>query len=125
MPKPVILSLDDDPSVLNSVERTCARTTGSDYRILSINAGQSGFGLFEEDGTAQRTSRCFWLTRMPEMSGVNFFERSHPDVSAGQRVLLTAYADTQAAIDSITKSRLDYYLMKPWHPPEERLYHIG
>jgi thioredoxin reductase (NADPH) len=125
MAKPVIFSIDDDPSVLNSVERDLRTRYGQDYRILSLNQGRAGLDYLQK--LQQRNERvALFLVdhRMPEMNGVEFLEEAIRIYPQAKRVLLTAYADTQAAIDSINEVGLNYYLMKPWHPPEERLYPV-
>ena len=123
MPKPVIFTIDDDSSVLNSVERDLRAHYGQDYRILPINSGKVALDYLKKLEQRNETVALFLVDqRMPEMNGVEFLMeaiKAHPQA---KRVLLTAYADTQAAIDSINEVRLDYYLMKPWHPPEEKLY---
>jgi len=125
MAKPVIFSLDDDPSVLNSVERDLRARYGKEYRILSINAGRAGLEYLKKMEQRNETVALFLVDqRMPEMNGTEFLEEAIKTFPQAKRVLLTAYADTQAAIDSINDIRLDYYLMKPWHPPEERLYPV-
>lgn len=125
MPKPVIFTVDDDSSVLNSVERDLRAHYGQDYRILPINSGQAALDYLQRLQQRNETVALFLVDqRMPEMNGVEFLEQAIKAYPQAKRVLLTAYADTQAAIDSINEVRLDYYLMKPWHPPEERLYPI-
>jgi len=123
MPKPVIFTIDDDPSVLNSVERDLRAHYGMDYRILPINSGKAALEYLKKLEQRNETVALFLVDqRMPEMSGVEFLSEAIKTYPQAKRVLLTAYADTQAAIDSINEIRLDYYLMKPWHPPEEKLY---
>jgi len=125
MPKPVIFTIDDDTSVLNSVERDLRAHYGQDYRILPINSGKTALDYLKKLQQRNETVALFLVDqRMPEMSGVEFLEEAIRVYPQAKRVLLTAYADTQAAIDSINEVGLDYYLMKPWHPPEERLYPI-
>jgi thioredoxin reductase (NADPH) len=125
MAKPVIFSIDDDPSVLNSVERDLRSRYGADYRILSINQGKAALDYMKKMEQRSETVALFLVDqRMPEMSGTEFLAEALRTFPQAKRVLLTAYADTQAAIDSINEVRLDYYLIKPWHPPEERLYPI-
>ena len=125
MPKPVIFSIDDDPSVLNSVERDLRARYGKDYRILSIDSGSAALEYLQKLEQRNETVALFLVDqRMPGMSGTEFLEETLQTHPQAKRVLLTAYADTQAAIDSINEVGLDYYLMKPWHPPEERLYPI-
>lgn len=125
MPKPVILTIDDDASVLSSIERDLRAHYGQDYRILPIDSGQAALDYLKKLQQRNETVALFLVDqRMPEMSGVEFFEGAIQIYPQAKRVLLTAYADTQAAIDSINQVGLNYYLMKPWHPPEERLYPI-
>jgi thioredoxin reductase (NADPH) len=125
MPKPVIFAIDDDSSVLNSVERDLRAHYGQDYRILPIDSGTAALDYLKKLGQRNETVALFLVDqRMPEMNGVEFLEQAIKVYPQAKRVLLTAYADTQAAIDSINEVRLDYYLMKPWHPPQERLYPI-
>src|SRR4030095_7983019 len=125
MPKPVIFTIDDDSSVLNSVERDLRAHYGQDYRILPIDSGGAALDYLKKLQQRNDTVALFLVDhRMPTMNGVEFLEQAIKAYPQAKRVLLTAYADTQAAIDSINEVRLDYYLMKPWHPPEERLYPI-
>jgi len=125
MPKPVILSLDDDPSVLNSIERDLRAHYGQDYRILPINDGKTALEYLTKMKQRNETVALFLVDqRMPVMSGTEFLEEALKLCPQAKRVLLTAYSDTQAAIDSINAIGLDYYLMKPWHPPEEKLYPV-
>ena len=125
MAKPVIFSLDDDSSVLKSVERDLRAHYGQDYRILPINAGKIALSYLKKLEQRNETVALFLVDqRMPEMSGTEFLEEAIKIFPQAKRVLLTAYADTEAAIDSINTIQLDYYLMKPWHPPEERLYPV-
>ena len=125
MPKPVIFAIDDDPSVLNSVERDLRTQYGQEYRILPINSGKAALEYLKKLEQRNETVALFLVDqRMPEMNGVEFLSEAIKSYPQAKRVLLTAYADTQAAIDSINEIRLDYYLMKPWHPPEERLYPV-
>src|ERR1051325_914270 len=125
MPKPVIFTIDDDASVLNSVERDLRAHYGQDYRVLPINSGQTALDYLQRLQQRNETVALFLVDqRMPEMNGVEFLEQAIKAYPQAKRVLLTAYADTQAAIDSINEVGLDYYLMKPWHPPEERLYPV-
>jgi thioredoxin reductase (NADPH) len=125
MPKPVIFTIDDDASVLNSVERDLRAHYGQEYRILPIDSGQAALDYLQRLQQRNETVALFLVDqRMPEMNGVEFLEQAIKAYPQAKRVLLTAYADTQAAIDSINEVGLDYYLMKPWHPPQERLYPI-
>jgi len=125
MAKPVIFTIDDDPSVLSSVERDLRSRYGPDYRIIPINQGRAALDYLKKLEQRSETVALFLVDqRMPEISGVEFLMEAIRIYPQAKRVLLTAYADTQAAIDSINAVGLDYYLLKPWHPPEERLYPI-
>jgi len=125
MAKPVIFSIDDDPSVLNSIERDLRSHYGQDYRILPINSGRGALDYLKKLEQRNETVALFLVDqRMPEMSGTEFLQEALQMYPQAKRVLLTAYADTQAAIESINEVGLDYYLMKPWHPPEEKLYPV-
>jgi thioredoxin reductase (NADPH) len=125
MPKPVILSLDDDPSVLSSIERDLRARYGQDYRILPLDRGGVALEYLNAMKQRNETIALFLVDqRMPNVSGTEFLAEAIKLYPQAKRVLLTAYADTQAAISSINDVGLDYYLMKPWHPPEERLYPI-
>lgn len=125
MSKPVILSVDDDPEVLGAIERDLRSHYKRDFRI--VKAGSAREGLTAARQLKQRgTPVAMFLVdqRMPEMSGTELLAeviKLYPD---SQKVLLTAYADTEAAIVSINEIGLDHYLMKPWDPPDEKLYPV-
>jgi thioredoxin reductase (NADPH) len=125
MPKPVIFTVDDDPVVLKAVERDLRQRYSQDYRILSINSASSALTALRQL-QARSESVALFLTdqRMPQMSGTQFLEDAMLIFPEAKKVLLTAYADTEAAILSINRINLDYYLMKPWDPPEEHLYPV-
>lgn len=125
MSKPVLLSVDDDPEVLRAVERDLRRQYAREFRVLTASSGADALELLRQvvlrgEGVALVLSD----QRMPEMSGVEFLGKAAEVVPGAKRVLLTAYADTEAAITAINELHLDHYLMKPWHPPEERLYPV-
>ena len=125
MAKPAIFSIDDDPSVLSAVERDLRSHYGQDYRIIPINSARTALDYLKKMQQRNETVALFLVDqRMPGMNGVEFLEQAIQTYPQAKRVLLTAYADTEAAISSINEVGLDYYLMKPWHPPEERLYPI-
>lgn len=125
MPKPVILTVDDDPEVLRAIERDLRRRYGSEYRILRADSGESAL-----EATLQLKERgdavALFLVdqRMPHMSGVGFLAQAKEQYPDARRVLLTAYADTEAAIRAINEVQINHYLLKPWDPPEERLYPV-
>ncbi len=125
MPKPVIFTIDDDASVLNTVARDLRARYGQNYRVLPIDSGKAALDYLTKLQERNEAVALFLVDqRMPEINGVEFLEKAIRAYPQAKRVLLTAYADTQAAIDSINEVGLDYYLMKPWHPPEERLYPV-
>lgn len=123
MAKPAIVSVDDDPAVLSAIERDLRAHYASDYRIVPIDSGKSALDYLQKLKQRNETVALFLVDqRMPEMTGVQFLEQARKAFPQAKRVLLTAYADTEAAITSINEVGLDYYLMKPWHPPHEKLY---
>lgn len=123
--KPVIMTIDDEPHVLNAIARDLQSHYQSDYRIVKAGSASDALEIVEEYKRRNTPIALFLADqRMPTMSGTEFLQeaiRHYPDA---KRVLLTAYADTDAAIASINAIGLDYYLMKPWDPPEERLYPV-
>jgi len=125
MAKPVIMTVDDDQDVLNAVERDLRRHFRSDYRIMKADSGSRALETARELRRRNDAVALFLVDeRMPQMSGTQFLteaRRLYPDA---RKVLLTAYADTEAAIAGINAVGLDYYLMKPWDPPEEHLYPV-
>jgi thioredoxin reductase (NADPH) len=125
MERPVILAVDDEPSVLAAVTRDLRRHYGAQYDIQRADSGAEALELLGELKLAGRVVALFIADqRMPQMNGVEFLAQAmalYPDAS---RVLLTAYADTDAAIRAINEVKLDHYLMKPWHPPEDLLYPV-
>jgi thioredoxin reductase (NADPH) len=125
MAKPAILSVDDEPQVLNAVNRDLRQHFGGQYRLLKAGSGQEALETVRQ--LKQRNDPLALLLvdqRMPHMSGTEFLEEALKFYPEARKVLLTAYADTEAAIASINKVGLDYYLMKPWDPPEEKLYPV-
>ena len=125
MAKPVLLVLDDDAQVLRAIERDLRRQYGEKFRVLRADEGQKALETLEQLQTRGETVALFLVDqRMPQMTGVEFLERAMTQFPEAKRVLLTAYADTDAAIKAINSIRLDHYLMKPWDPPEEHLYPV-
>jgi thioredoxin reductase (NADPH) len=123
--KPVLLTVDDDPMVLNAVERDLRKKYGQAYRVLKAGSGESALGALKElQKRNQPVALLLADQRMPQMTGVQFLELARALFPEAKKVLLTAYADTEAAISAINKVDLDHYLMKPWDPPEERLYPV-
>src|SRR6059036_1234023 len=125
MPKPVIWTVDDDPDVLRAVERDLRRQYGDRYRVISADSGVSALEATKQLKLRNETVALFLVDqRMPRMSGVEFLEQAIELYPDAKRALLTAYADTDAAIRAINTTHIDHYLMKPWDPPEERLYGV-
>ena len=125
MPHPVIMVIDDDQSVLNAIERDVRARFGQDYRIVKAASGATALELLHKLQQRNETAALFLTDqRMPQMTGLQFLEQARELFPDAKRVLLTAYADTEVAIASINKLLLDYYLLKPWDPPEDHLYPI-
>jgi thioredoxin reductase (NADPH) len=121
----LILAVDDDPAVGRAIERDLRRRYASRHRVLLADSGEAALAVVEE--IVRRGEPVALLVadqRMPGMSGVEFIGRAIEVAPDAKRVLLTAYADTEAAIRAINELRLDHYLMKPWTPPETRLYPV-
>jgi thioredoxin reductase (NADPH) len=125
MSKPVIWTVDDDPDVLRAVERDLRRHYGDRYRVISADSGTSALEATKQLKLRNDPIALFLVDqRMPNMSGVEFLEKSIELYPDAKRALLTAYADTDAAIRAINNAHIDHYLIKPWDPPEERLYGV-
>src|SRR5450432_1963108 len=125
MGKPVILAVDDDISVLEAVVQDLRRKYGATYRIVRAGSGQAALDTCEQLKQRGEAVALFLSDqRMPGMSGVDFLEKATVLYPDAKRALLTAYADTEAAIRAINSVQIDHYLMKPWDPPEERLFGV-
>ncbi|MEP7342128.1 MAG: FAD-dependent oxidoreductase [Acidobacteriota bacterium] len=125
MAKPILLTVDDDPEVLRAVERDLRREYGKRFRVLRASSGDSALELLRQLKLRNDPVALLLVDqRMPRMTGVEFIEQANALYPEAKRVLLTAYADTEAAIGAINKARVDYYLMKPWDPPEENFYPV-
>lgn len=125
MSKPIILTVDDDPEVLQAIARDLRRQYADRYRIMRADSGQAALATVQQLTLRSDTVALFLVDqRMPQMTGVALLEQATQIFPEAKRVLLTAYADTDAAIRAINIARLDYYLLKPWDPPEEKLYPI-
>ncbi|MGA2052369.1 MAG: FAD-dependent oxidoreductase [Opitutales bacterium] len=125
MAKPVIWTVDDDPDVLRAVERDLRRQYGGRYKVISADSGASALDGVKQLKLRNEAVALFLVDqRMPRMSGVEFLEKAMEFYPEAKRALLTAYADTDAAIRAINNVHIDHYLMKPWDPPEERLYGV-
>ncbi len=120
-----ILTVDDDPGVSRAVARDLRRRYGEQYRIVRAESGADALeALHQMKLRGEQVAVLLADYRMPEMNGVEFLERAMDIYPGARRALLTAYADTGAAIDAINVVDLDYYLLKPWDPPEEKLYPV-
>ncbi len=125
MTKPILLTVDDDPQVLGAIERDLRRHYRGEYRILKASSGAEGLELVRQLKQREEALALFLVDqRMPQMSGTEFLAQAMVFYPQARKVLLTAYADTQAAIASINTIGLDFYLMKPWDPPEQQLYPV-
>ncbi|MFC0007520.1 FAD-dependent oxidoreductase [Micromonospora siamensis] len=125
MANPVILTVDDDPAVSRAVARDVRRRYGDRYRVVRAASGPEALdALREVKLRGEQVALLVADHRMPEMTGIEFLEAAMDIFPAARRVLLTAYADTDAAIEAINVVDLDHYLLKPWHPPEEKLYPV-
>ena len=123
--RPAILTVDDDPGVSRAVARDLRRHYGADYRIVRAESGDQALqALREMKLRGDIVAILLADYRMPQMSGIEFLEQAIDLYPTARRVLLTAYADTSAAIDAINVVDLDHYLLKPWDPPEEKLYPV-
>jgi len=123
--RPVILSVDDDPQVLAAVTRDLRARYAEDYQVVSADSGAEALDAVQEISTRGRTVALFLVDqRMPSMSGTEFLLEAQQVFPEAKRILLTAYADTEAAIQAINEVGLDQYIMKPWTPPDEKLYPI-
>src|ERR1700740_3077135 len=123
MPKPILLTVDDDPDVLRAIERDLRTQYGAEYRVISSDSPQGALDLLK--GLKVRNDGVALLLadqRMPHMDGVGFLQEARQIYPDAKRALLTAYADTSAAINAINQANLDYFFMKPWDPPAEHLY---
>jgi thioredoxin reductase (NADPH) len=123
--KPILLTVDDDPSVSRAVARDLRRRYGEHYRVVRADSGAEALDSLQE--LLLRGDRVAVLLadyRMPQMNGIEFLERAMDLFPMARRALLTAYADTDAAIEAINIVDVDHYLLKPWEPPEEKLYPV-
>jgi len=125
MSRPILLAVDDDISVLEAVVQDLRRQYGSTYRVVRAGSGQAALDTLKQlKARDEEVALLLSDQRMPGMTGVEFLEAAVKIYPNSKRVLLTAYADTEAAIRAINTARIHYYLTKPWDPPEERLYPV-
>jgi thioredoxin reductase (NADPH) len=125
MTKPALLAIDDDADVLSAITRDLRKHYARDYRVLRADSGGAALALLRElKDRGDPVALLLSDQRMPQMDGVTLLSEAMTLHPKSKRALLTAYADTEAAIGAINKSQVDYYLLKPWDPPEERLYPV-
>ena len=125
MARPILLAVDDDVSVLEAVVQDLRRQYGSTYRVMRAASGPAALDTLTQLKTRDEpVALIISDQRMPGMNGVEMLERTRSIYPDARRVLLTAYADTEAAIRAINSARIHYYLNKPWDPPEEKLYPV-
>jgi thioredoxin reductase (NADPH) len=125
MNKPIIFSIDDDQQVLRAISRDLKTQYNSDFKIISTTSANEALeALTDLKNTGDTVAMFVVDQRMPEMEGVDFLQKAIKIYPNAKRVLLTAYSDTVAAIKAINVVQLDYYLTKPWNPPEEKLYPV-
>jgi len=121
--KPIILAVDDDPQVLAAIARDLRQEFSQDYRILRVGSGPEALTTLQElHAKDEPLALVLADQRMPDLEGVELLTHARALFPEAKRVLLTAYADTEAAVRAINSARLDHYLMKPWDPPEQLLY---
>ena len=123
MPKPILLSVDDDTDVLRAIERDLRSQYGADYRVIGSDSPEKALDLLKQL-KVRNDSVALLLAdqRMPRMNGVEFLQQGMQIFPEAKRALLTAYADTTAAISAINEANINYFFMKPWDPPDEHLY---
>ena len=125
MAKPTIVTVDDDPAVSQAITRDLRQQYGAEYQIVRASSGAEALAVLAEFALRGRSVALIASDqRMPEMTGVEFLEHARQHAPEAKLVLLTAYADTDVAIRAINEIGLDYYLLKPWDPPAERLYPV-
>ena len=123
--RPAIVAVDDEPAVLAAVSRDLRRGFGNRYRVMRAGSGPDGLELLKQvRARGDQVALLVADQRMPGLSGTDYLVKARELVPDAKRVLLTAYADTEAAIQAINEVALDYYLLKPWDPPEEQLFPV-
>src|SRR5579871_5955823 len=123
MPKPILLSVDDDSDVLRAIERDLRSQYGGDYRVIGSDSPEKALDILKQL-KVRNDSVALLLAdqRMPHMNGVEFLQEGMQIFPEAKRALLTAYADTNAAISAINEANINYFFMKPWDPPEANLF---
>ncbi len=123
MAKPTLLTVDDDPNVLKAIERDLRARYGEKYRVLRANSGDAGLELLRELRVRNDAVALLLADqRMPQMDGIGFLNEARKVYPDAKRALLTAYADTSAAINAINEVNVHYFFLKPWDPPGQHLY---
>jgi thioredoxin reductase (NADPH) len=123
--KPIIMTVDDDPEVLQAISHDVRSAYGDRFRVMRVDSGERALDVLRQVKLSNDVVALMLVDqRMPGLSGVELLTEALPIFPEAKRALLTAYADTDAAIKAINDIHLDYYLMKPWDPPETRLYPI-
>ena len=123
MAKPILLSVDDDPDVLRAIERDLRSQYGAEYRVIGTDSPEKALTILDQLKLRSDTVALLLADqRMPRMSGVEFLQKGMRTFPDAKRALLTAYADTTAAISAINEANINYFFMKPWDPPTEHLY---
>ena len=125
MLKPTLLTVDDDPNVLRAIERDLRSRYGDRYRVLRANSGDAALDLLRELKVRNDAVALLLADqRMPAMDGIGFLAEAKKLYPDSKRALLTAYADTSAAINAINEVNVDYFFLKPWDPPSQHLYPV-
>ncbi len=125
MAKPALLTVDDDAEVLRAVERDLRSRYSKDYRVLRADSGQAALEMLKQLKTRNDALSLMLVDqRMPNMNGVTFLTEAMKLFPDSKRVMLTAYADTDAAIKAINEAKIQHYLLKPWDPPDQNLYPV-
>lgn len=123
MPKPILFSVDDDSDVLRAIERDLRSQYGADYRVIGSDAPEKALEILKQlKVRSDSVALLLADQRMPRMNGVEFLQEGMQIFPDAKRALLTAYADTHAAISAINEANINYFFMKPWDPPEDNLY---
>src|SRR6202021_1266390 len=123
MAKPILLSVDDDADVLRAIERDLRSQYGADYRVIGSDSPEKALDILKQlKVRSDSVALLLADQRMPHMNGVEFLQEGMRIFPDAKRALLTAYADTTAAISAINEASIDYFFMKPWDPPVDHLY---
>ncbi|HEX5667939.1 MAG TPA: response regulator, partial [Chitinophagaceae bacterium] len=125
MKLPYIIIIDDDAQVLRAIQRDIRNEYREDYKVVATDSALEALDLIR-DLKLKNDAVALFISdqRMPEMEGIEFLEKANEIFPEARKVLLTAYSDIEAAIKAINTVKLDYYLLKPWHPPEEKLFPV-